>query len=1385
MQSRVLVLYALCSATLQAQSISVISPTSGATLSGWTGNQFAVSLSSAPSAVQVCYTLDAYPAVNPGPPGVVSGNSGALLVAGCSNAAPYSFPVDTYWWANGTQHQVVATAYSAVGQSACSGTWDGNGCIVATSSPVIFTIANTWPVSCPGSAPSLAITASTPFTSNWSGQVNVTATVTGPCASDNISAMFSIDGIQQGGGTSFTSGSTLWPLDTTGFPNGTHVVGVATSDNNAAHYTNYAGYGSNVAGEFTANVIFSNGTVPAYTVTNARRIYIAPAATFTLTPSLINTDRSVASGTLFDFLSINPSAVTVSYTGTAATSTTVTGVAQGASQIYSMAEAKTGSDGTTALSNLNIFHSNSLGTYPNYLFGLIKIVGGINCIPGLYLIGAANSNGDFTLQSPAHPGTNVPFATALGATCSWAIGPARVSYAQVNSTNAAIAHFSNQGGILTSYTPGKSIVLNEIFESFQEISSQPYPVPYLNSICQSGYNTLETGGSAVDTTSWTGSGYSNPTTTAATFATYVASQTSLLTAAPCQLYIWLTGDFMMRNGGDLYATTQGPTSARNGSTFSTSALALLFQSYKTSNLAGNAPIIGMTMEDEFAYLGTTMQGPITLGGTSNNQNWLGSSSSITTSGSPTVCQVSPTTGVPGGSWGILEGAASGGGFVITGSVTTGMNTTIGGTRYIVLSGSSPTSFSFNCPNVASGLTLNSTNDPGLRINVNSCCAWYTPPGGSSATDFLRDDAMAYLAAQMDTVSGRIPTAPSIAGNISGTATWYASCVLGGPGTSCGQFLTEGGVNEYVPGGSGTFADIYSTHGALEPYLSARQALNAAVSDSPTGALEQTQKLSLMYGGYDPALPMETIGQGTSINFTWNATTPSLLPVTSCIGNTITFSAPHLITNLIPGASRLWITGSTDPSCNNNFVILSAPTPTTVTAALAATTQVCTDTGTTSCAYHNLANATLTFQNGDTYSGTSAQPNQVYEISADGLTTQMGGGATIVDYGTTAITGAQSGCSAPVSGGTGFLRHRGQTFTISGATGPAAAYFNSTTFVYDIENLSQPTDGNGTPSACDNYFREIPVLSGTGGTANIVYDGSYVQGRNGSDVGTAGNSDPDWTFINIVDAMILRAAGTRLYKMMENPVAYVSQYTSPSKGGWTGSGSGANVAQYTQTTLNYQLFSHPHAESGYSVPDFWAGSTANLMWSRLAKYHLGATALNSVDYGPMMESGTFQSGYGYLHIVLNASNGSETRTVTLTPWETSGQNVILWIADAIHGIQPITIINAGTPNYNLTLQPGQAAYFLFPVTFAGELTEPTAGFKLSDVANATSVSAQCAYDQYLLPLATPTSLGSGSGGFVTATLPYDKAVGSIYCTVSYLGSANQPLAGGPTSAVLTF
>src|SRR3984957_4779552 len=198
MQTRFLVLCALCTAALQAQSISVVAPTAGQTLSGWHGFSFAFSCSSAPNVPIVCYPVDAHPATNPGPPNVISGNLGAFLATGCWNLPPYSLPVNTFLWLNGP-HQVVATAYDVLGN------------IVATSPPAAFNIENPWPVSC---TPVLGVTTGTPITSTWSGQVSATATITGGCSTDTFQYYWYMNGVQQNWGNASIT------FDTTSVLNG-------------------------------------------------------------------------------------------------------------------------------------------------------------------------------------------------------------------------------------------------------------------------------------------------------------------------------------------------------------------------------------------------------------------------------------------------------------------------------------------------------------------------------------------------------------------------------------------------------------------------------------------------------------------------------------------------------------------------------------------------------------------------------------------------------------------------------------------------------------------------------------------------------------------------------------------------------------------------------------------------------------------------------------------------------------------------------------------------------------------------------------------------------------------------------------------------------------
>lgn len=1328
----------LLAGTLAAQSIAITSPSPGEAWTGWTGHEFRVSISGGDSIVRVCYSVDAHAATNPGPPMVISGNSGALRAAGCSNSSPFAFPVNTFLWGDGSQHEVAVTAYDSFGNA------------VATSSPVPFTIANTWPVSCGGKAPRWNVTAGTAFTSNWSGQVKLTADMRGPCASDMSVVNVHIDGVLQT--QVFANGSITIPVDTTQFQNGPHNIGVTWLNN--VHNSKYGGSIVNLAGEFSRIVTFANRAAPSEIRTNARTIYIAPGASFTLRPALINTDGSTAASATFDFVSADPSVATVS--PSRGSSTAVKALAQGAAKIYSMAEQRSGSDGTpVSSSELLMFHSPTLGNFPNYHWRLLRIVGGTNCIPGVYLIGAADVNhAAYVLQNPVTR-VNANFATAYPATCTWTTGPTRVSWAQVNQVNAAIAHFSKTGSILNAYTPRSSMVLNEGFVSMAEITSQPYPVPYLTSICRSGFNTLESGGFEVESPGW--GNFLSQSAMAAAAAGWVKSQKALARSAPCPLGVWLTGDNIMRGLQDLYASSQGVTSARNGSTWSTSGIATLFQAYKDANAQGPPYLLGITLVDEFPYGATPLQGPTTLGGKTSNQNWLGSSNSITAFGG--TCTVQASTSAPGGSWSIFQ---PGWGVIITGSVTPGMNTPVGGVYKVT--GQGPGRFTFPCASVANGL-YNSLNDPGLRINTLNAGHWYRPPGGASANDFTPDDALAYLRSQIDSVAGHIPAAPSIAGD---TAPVQVSCVNGGPHSWCGQFLTENGARIYS---LGDFDDQYWTHQtACEVYLAAHSQLNGYISDAPSCFDEELPQLRAFYGSYDPARPLITISQGTSMTFAYTSAQPPA--VASCSGNTITFAEPHHITNFVPGWSRLWIAGSSDPKCNSKFVILSAPTPTSITVAYAATQAVCIDGGPGSCAYRN--GGVLTFENGDEF--------PIYEISADGQAYPMGLGASTIDYGTSPIS-AGNFCGGV--GNPAFIRHRGRTFTLNGVSGPGSNYFNNRTFTYDIENLSEPIDGNGSTTSCNNYFREIPALNGKGGSAYIVYDGTYVPGRNPGNIAAPGDTDPDQAFLSVFGAMLARAAGHRLYQFASNPTAYLDRFVAPTKAGWTGLAALTAALAYGQTDFLNQLASHPNVEDYYSVPEWHAASEASRMWSRLAKYYLGATALNAVDYGPMLESATFQSSYGYLHIIGNYSNGTETRTVDLAPYETPRQNVVLWLADATHGIEPFTIVPAETSTYRLTLLPGQAAYFLFPKIFAGELDQPRVALRLADVPKAVSVAASCGYDRYTLANAVPQRLGSGMGGIVTAALNMDRNIGPVYCTVSYLGSSNQLLAGGANGEVMTF
>jgi len=153
-------------------------------------------------------------------------------------------------------------------------------------------------------------------------------------------------------------------------------------------------------------------------------------------------------------------------------------------------------------------------------------------------------------------------------------------------------------------------------------------------------------------------------------------------------------------------------------------------------------------------------------------------------------------------------------------------------------------------------------------------------------------------------------------------------------------------------------------------------------------------------------------------------------------------------------------------------------------------------------------------------------------------------------------------------------------------------------------------------------------------------------------------------------------------------------------------------------------------------------------------------------------------YGDLVFCYNASDGPQIITIPLTPYETSGQNIIQQIVND-HAIGADTIISAGTSSTNITLQGGDAVFLVFPTNFAAEVQQPWISARLADVTNATGIAVHFAYDPYYLD-AAPNIFNCGS---TSPCQPgWDRNIGTVYYRLIYLGSDGQVLA---TSGVQTF
>jgi hypothetical protein len=1183
------------------------------------------------------------------------------------------------YWVMPGPHQVVAKVYDRLGN------------ILVTSAPQPFNVGNPWPVLCSGSPPVLSVSTSTPVTSTWSTFVTITAQVTGPCATDKLTYFFWVDGIIAYNITVTNSGAQTATIDTTRYFDGQRAIAVSVQDStNNTTYTSGIPPVQNGAAEWSRTVNFSNGAVSSGVWNNLHDFFLAPGATSTLGCNVINANQSPGTIVPCDYAVLTTAVATVdggatSIGGSGVATVVNTLPAQGTNtQVLTMAETVNCTDLTTVL-NQEWAVTSTCHTFRFSDTGrLFRIVGGTNWIQGLYQISSVDETANYaTISLPGSTAVHNIATTYPATNGQFALGPTRTAWILAGGP-ATVPHFGNNNTILPTYDPLHSIIVHCGFSSsvLVGIESPLYTPGIGYDFSASGLNCLEAGMFNIDLDQYSASPSSQ--------TLYQTQQTSFFNSWQSALtyqnftkpiITWGTGDNAVRFGSYLFASTQTTVPPN----WTISAVQYAFQQWANHMLA-----VSMSDEVTSSYGGYSLAGPVRLSSIPLTQ---GSIASIT-------C-VSGTYTVNGGA----NFSNPGGGFILQNATTLGLNTVY------------PTVFHnpFTSSACSGTGTYNASTDPNLILQ-NLWNDWYTSTNGEHYDAFASVRSQAVAAG-----AGRpFQSYPAAAGaSCAEVANWNGNSVQ-----SIGTVFTVADLN-----------DIYSSHGN-EMYLSSRITLNSVLND-PLGF---GVTLRGLFGCYNTFNPTMMISQGTSTGLGFQGYPISIVSITNDI---ITFSSPHGVANIIPGLSRLIVTGSSNSAYNVYFYIIAAPTPTTLQVVLAQTDF--TDT--------TASGGTLLFANGDTLTlcSNSIVPGG-NKANGTGVAVQI------------SPAGSDHVCYTGTASDT-VNRHRGQTFTLSGVSGNAA--WNSRTFNYGIENLIHATDTNGSASNF-LFYREVPVGTSTGGTANIIATNTYVKGATGSTQLLDYNEQ--MLFGMITECAIMGCAGERVYKIQDEFSSYMptAQYNNGAggpKGGWLGQSIGI-VTLFNDTTVANQLQANPHSENGRAVPFFQAASTGAQMVNRWQKYSL-QTKLQAPDYGPLVSMGARSSAYGNILMMWNASDGNQTRTVNTTPYLESGQNFIISRATA-YGIEPETVIAAGTTSYNITLTSGEAAFFVFPVNFAGEIPTSPIAISLADFPGATHWGVDWNYNPYYPP---PIGNSYDCGSVGACQPPWDTNFGTIYYQIFGLDNNN--------------
>lgn len=769
----------------QFQLPATITASANSCTSGFSGCTFTATTANAPTIVRVVYTVDAYPAATFIPSSDSSFPLGPLSSVGASLTAPWALAWNTFNVMNGP-HLLIATGYDAL------------GAVVATSSAVNFTVANTTPVSC---VPAISVSTGTPLGSPWNGSVNMTVNVTGGCVGDVMVYRFNIDGVNQFASSTTTSNTFTFPLDTTQFTNGPHVPSVTLRD--FTHFLSFPPPPATAtaflkdAAEWSRVVTFSNGATPAQLIVNQRETRVTAGSTVSLTCSYLKADGTKSSPTC-DWYSEDPSVCTVNAsTGVV----TVLGGVIGPCRVRVMAELISGNDlvlngcsGDCVTSAAHPFTA----PYANRVVHITTA--GTGCVPGFYE-GKSWFSGSNVLDLTTVAGT-------VGATgCQFTTGPSRTAWILVWPQNIRPYFSLTNDAILTTPVAGQTGFLNSIFTATGAFADQAYTPGYLADFCNSGYNRLETSvayteGQQIST---------NQTTAQNSQNTYVATQEGFI-AGCSKLLLHGAGEVFAGTSQNLQAATRGALPG-----FTTPFVQYALGSWH------KMPSADMSDEINSAWGFAPLQGPQIFGGANSGLTSI-SASAGTCTAFCAKCNLNQDKT-----------------FVISGATTAGFNSVSPAT--FLATGVTNTQFNFACPLVATG-NYTSANNPTLRIEP-FAALWI-------AGDYVHSDAFRQI--RLWDLANPIPMLFTFA-NAANTNNNGVACWEGNPG-SCVPAQNYGGVTSVSD-----YATIYLTHSDYELYLASRASTNVIIDEvaEGTGVNQLRQGYGT---AYSPDLPVLAITQNS-------------------------------------------------------------------------------------------------------------------------------------------------------------------------------------------------------------------------------------------------------------------------------------------------------------------------------------------------------------------------------------------------------------------------------------------------------------------------------------------------------------------------------------------